>query len=101
MSVPFVDVTWSEMSVLRAGMWREDDNLPRGGASFHLGVGLPDLIQLVDVRDRDDRVPRGNCVEEVLQDAGRQIGGFPGVGGEPDTARDVVDRVEVVNGPFV
>src|SRR6478735_5069825 len=101
MVVPFVVVRWSALSAGRAGVWREDDDLPGGGAGLHGDVGLPDLIQLVYVRDRDDGVPSRDGVEKALEDLGWQVGGSAGVCGEADAAWDVVDRVEVANHPLV
>src|SRR5829696_9068190 len=52
-----IAMTWSGIRALRAGAWSENHDLPGGGAAFHLGMGLPDLIQLIDAMDGDHRLP--------------------------------------------
>ncbi len=51
--------------------------------------------------DRYLSIARRDSVEEVLEDLGGQVAGVAAVGGEADTPREVLDRVEVGHGPMV
>jgi len=71
------------------------------GAVLHRLVGLDDLSEPEDVANRH-RGPAGfDIVDEALQDRLREISFVSAVGGQPDAAWDVVDRVELLDRPLV
>jgi hypothetical protein len=58
---------------LCASVLNEYDELAGGVAGFHVGVGRADLIERVDVMDRDGETPGGDLVKEGLQHVGWQV----------------------------
>src|SRR4051812_33091808 len=80
---------------------RENDEFPGCPPVFHVGVRLGDLVERVGAVDRDGEAARGDRVQVGLQRAGWEVGGVAAVRREPDAGRDVVDRVEVGDGPLV
>ena len=62
---------------------------------------LGDLVERVRAVDRDGEAVCRDRVEVGLEYIGGQVGGVPAVRGEPDARRDVLDRVEVCEGPLV
>ena len=79
----------------------QDDDLAGGAVLLHVRVGDGDLLDPEDAVERDQPVVLRGGVEEVLQDRWGQVGGVPGVCGQPDPGRDVVDGVEVIDHPGV
>src|SRR5207237_2589996 len=51
--------------------------------------------------DRNGEAARRDRVEVSLEYVGGEVGGVAAVGGEPDARREVVDRIEVRDGPLV
>jgi hypothetical protein len=47
--------------------------LSGGAAGFHVGVGGADLVEPVDVMDRDGETPGGDLVKEGLQHVGWEV----------------------------
>lgn len=83
-------------AVERAGRVRRqgrDDELAGGASGFHVGVGLRDVVEPVGAMDRHDGVAGCDGVEEVPEDVGGEVGGVSAVGGEADSAWEVLDRV--------
>ena len=68
---------WSGLSAARHG----DDCFAADGSDFHVAVGLDDVVELVDVADRNSCVAVGDGVEEGLQLRRREVGSITGVGG--------------------
>src|SRR5439155_3016785 len=62
---------------------------------------LGDLVECVGAVDRDGEPACGDRLEVGLENVGGEVGGVAGVRGEPDARRDVVDRIEVRDGPLV
>src|SRR4051794_6712790 len=60
-----------------------------------------DLVEGVRVVDRYGEAACRDRVEVALEYVGGEVGGVAAVGGEPDARRDVVDRIEVRDGPLV
>jgi len=62
----------------------QDYQLAADAAGFHVGVGLDDLVELVDAADWHDGGSGGDAVKEVLQQLRREVGRLAIVGGQPD-----------------
>src|SRR5206468_12383913 len=97
---------WRSDGVSRSGRkpWlasRDDDELARRPSVLHVGMRSSDLVQRVGAVDWDGEAACRNRVEVALEYVGGEVGGFAAVRGEPDARRDVVDRVEVRDGPLV
>jgi hypothetical protein len=87
-----------QLRLVRPG---QDDELASCVAGFHERMGFADLVEHEDPVDRDDGSPRGDVVEEGLKYGCWKIVGLAAVRREPDTAREVADRVEVLDDPLV
>src|SRR5712691_5171844 len=62
---------------------------------------LGDLVERVGAVNGDGEAACRDRVEVGLEYVGGEVGGVAAVRGEPDARRDVVDRVEVRDGPVV
>ena len=62
---------------------------------------IDDPIEAVDAVDRDDGVAGGDSVQEFLQNRRGQVVGLAVVGGQAYSSGQVLNRVEVADGPDV
>src|SRR5438876_8550410 len=79
----------------------EDNELARRPSVLHVGMRLGDLVERVRAVDRNGEAACRDRVEVGLEYVGGQVGGVAAVSSEPDARRDVLDRVEVRDGPLV
>jgi catechol 2,3-dioxygenase-like lactoylglutathione lyase family enzyme len=80
-----------------------EDDLAAGAAAFELGVGLADLRQRVDVRDRHLEVPVGDQVGQLGEHLGTRPGRCSPVSLHPVLrgGREIDDRVNPLGGQLV